>query len=97
MQDRRVDVLHVEAIDDGGSAPIRPSRHALAAEDATAGQPHGEAIRIVVSPCPRLVLGCRLPSEFASPDDERSFQEAAAARSWSRPAIGLSVSPACSS
>ena len=66
-----------------------------AALDAAAGQPEGEGVRIVVAARASPFCDERQPTELAAPDDQRLVEQAAllAGRS-SRPAIGLSVSPA---
>ena len=62
---------------DGGAAEFVGLADADAALDAAAGQPHGEAVGVVVAAGALGVLGGRLPAELAAPDDQRLVEQAA--------------------
>src|SRR5439155_20001188 len=47
----------------------------LPALDPAARQPDAEAVGVMIAPV--LALGARRPAEFAAPEDERRFQQAA--------------------
>src|SRR5262249_24465447 len=64
-------VLDVEAVADGGAAECVGCAGGHAAFDAAAGEPHGEAVGVVVAAAAHRILGRRLPAEFPAPDDER--------------------------
>ncbi len=76
MQDGRMQVLDVERLLDGGAAELVGFAHGDAALDAAAGEPHGEAVCIVVAAGALGVLGGRLPAELAAPDNQRRVQQA---------------------
>src|SRR4051812_49371277 len=49
MQDRRVQVVHVDLVGDGGDAELVGGAVDVAPLDAAAGEPHGEARAVVVA------------------------------------------------
>src|SRR5690348_12692411 len=69
VQDRGVEVLYLERLLDGGTAEFVGLADADAALDPAAGQPHREAVGVVVPPGPDLILCRRLAPELAAPDD----------------------------
>ena len=101
MQEGHVDVIEAERVQDGGvnvvhvgsacrcAQPdlVRCADH-LAALDAAAGHPDGEAPRVVIAALALLVEG--RASELSAPDDERSSSSPRAFRSASSPRDGLS-------
>ena len=71
VQDRRVQVPHVQFTFDRGRAEFVGLSIAHTSFDAATGHIHRKAVGIVVATRLSLELGCRLSSEFAAPDDER--------------------------
>ena len=76
MQDRRVQIVDVDAAFNRFVANRIGGSVSHAAFDTTAGQPCGEAA-IVVSPTVVVVLLLRRATEFARPDQQRVLQQAA--------------------
>ena len=74
---RAVQVLDVEPVLDRGAAQLVGLAHACAALDAAAGQPHGEAVSVVVAAGALGILGSWLAAELAAPDDQRLVKQAA--------------------
>src|SRR5208337_5192540 len=60
-----------------GAAQLVGLAHARAPLDAAAGQPHGEAVRVVVAAGALGKLGSWLAAELASPDDQRLVKQTA--------------------
>jgi len=77
VEDGGVDVVDVGFIDDGVVADLVGLAVADAAFDSTAGHPGGEAMGVVVAAGFGGFLCEGEPSEFAAPDDEGVFEEAA--------------------
>src|SRR5438105_1947587 len=78
VQDRSMEALDVEPVRDGGAAELVGLADAGAARDAAAGQPHGEAVRVMIAAGPFLELGGGLAAELAAPDDQGLVEQAAA-------------------
>src|SRR5437879_13614597 len=70
VQDRSMKLLDMEPVLDGGAAELVGLADAGAPLDPAAGQPHCEAVRVVVAPGPFFVLGRRLAAELTAPDDQ---------------------------
>ena len=87
-------VVDVDAVVDGVRSRTRRSRRTSCRLDAAAGQPHGEAVRMLWSrPVAAAASSRRRPAELAAPDDERVVEQARAASGRSAaPAIGWSIS-----
>src|SRR5580693_6475627 len=64
VQNGGVQILDVVAILDGGAADLVRLADADAALDAAAGQPHREAVGVVIASGALSVLRCRLPPEL---------------------------------
>ena len=77
VQDGRVQLLDVERAVDGLVAELVGGADGDARADAAAGQPHGEAVGVVVAAGALGVLGGRLAAELAAPDDDRRIEQAA--------------------
>ena len=91
---RRVQVVDVDLVLGGVVAVLVGRAVPEAALDAAAGQPHREAVRVVVAAVV-AALGRRRPAELAAPQHQRVLQQARAASGpSSRPAIGWSTSRA---
>ena len=71
-------VLDVERFSTAAAPSSSVVADADAALDAAAGQPHREAVGVVVAARALGVLGGRLAAELAAPDDQRLVQQAAA-------------------
>ena len=75
VQDGGVQALDVEGIFDGGAAQLVGPAHAHAALDAAAGQPHREAVGVVVAAGALFVFGGGLAAELAAPDHQGLLQQ----------------------
>ena len=75
VQHRRVQVVDLDLVLDGVVAVLVGRAVDRAALDAAAGQPDGEAERVVVAAVG--ALGERRPAELAAPDDQRLVEQAA--------------------
>jgi len=71
-----VQVVEVDFVLDGEVAVIVGGAVGHAAFDAAAGEPHGEALRVVVAAV--VALGDGGTPELAAPEDERVFEQTAA-------------------
>ena len=71
MQDRGVQVLHLERIFDRTRTEFVGRTVTDAPLDSTASHPHGKSVGVVIATGTLGVLGGRLTSEFAAPDDKR--------------------------
>src|SRR5437764_11509438 len=78
VQECRMEPLDMEPVLDGGAAELVGLADAGAALDAAAGQPHGEAVRVMIAAGPFLELGGGLAAELAPPDDQGLVEQAAA-------------------
>ncbi len=94
VQDRGVQVVDAHAVDDGLEAEFVGLAVVDAALDSAAGQPGGEGVRIVVAA--GAPLSATIGSRPNSPPQTTSVESSSPRcfRSVSRPAIGMSVSPA---
>src|SRR4051794_36104132 len=72
VEEGRVQVVDVDLIFDSVPAELIRGAVNLAAPDAPAGQPHGEAKRVMLAAI--VVLGGWGAAEFAAPDHQRVFQ-----------------------
>ena len=77
VQDRGVQVVDVDLVFDGGEAEFVGGAVDVAALDAAAGQPHGEAVVVVVAAVEARQLGDRRAAELAAPDHQRAVEQAA--------------------
>ena len=75
VKDRGVEVGDVAAVGDGVVAEVVGRAVGLAALDAAAGEPDGEAVGVVVAAV--LALGAGRPAELAAPDDQGLLEQAA--------------------
>src|SRR5262249_58829212 len=75
VEHRRVQVVDLDLVLDGVVAVVVGLAVDRAALDAPAGQPDGEAVRVVVAPV--LALGHRGAAELAAPDDQSLVQQPA--------------------
>src|SRR5437764_1500242 len=89
MQDRSMEPLDMEPVRDGGAAELVGLADAGAPLDAAAGQPHREAVRVVISAGALLELGGGLAAELAPPDDQGLVEQAAALEVLDQPGDGL--------
>ena len=71
-QHRRVRIVDVHLVVDGAQAELVGGADDLAALDAAAGHPHGEAVRIVIAAL--AALRRRRAAELARPHDERFLE-----------------------
>src|SRR5579862_9123244 len=82
VEDGGVDVAEVVAVLDGVEADVVGGADDLAAFDAAAGEPHGEAEVVMVAATAGGAGGAAFgfggTAEFAAPEEERAVQEAAA-------------------
>ncbi len=74
VQNRRVQVMDVDFILDGGEAKVIGRAMDVAAASAAASQPHAESIMIVIATAQRRQFGDGRPSEFAAPHDQRGIE-----------------------
>ena len=70
-----MEVVDVDAVDLGAEADRVGRAVDGAPLDAAAGQPHGEAVRVVVAAL--ALLRHRHPAELAAPDDQRLVEQPA--------------------
>src|SRR5688572_29455804 len=75
-QDGGVDIVDMRGALDSAKADLIRRADGLAASDASAGEPHGEAPWIVVTAIALFIK--RSTAEFTAPDDERLLQHASA-------------------
>ena len=68
-------VVDVQPVLHGVQADVVGGADGAAAANASAGDPHGEAVGVVVAAVPLFAHG--RAAEFAPPDDERVVEEAA--------------------
>ena len=92
VQHRGVQVVNLDLVLDGFVAVIVGGAVDRAAFDAAAGQPDGEAKRVVIAAVGPLGEG--RAAELAGPDDQRRLQQPAAFRSFNSAAIGWSTARA---
>src|SRR6266511_2878585 len=76
VENRRVQVVHVDFVGGGLVAKIVGGAQRKGGPDAPAGQPDGEAARIVVA-AGAVLLGVRGAAEFAAPPDQRVLEQPA--------------------
>src|SRR6185437_16005904 len=76
VEDGGVDVVDVDLILDGVEAELVGRAEGEARLDAAAGHEHAEAVGVMVAAV--LPLGHGGAAEFAAPDDEGPFEQAAA-------------------
>src|SRR5262249_27248964 len=75
LQDRRVEMFHVEWVFNRFASQLVRDSHAGAALYSSACHPHGKSVSIVVAPCTGGVFGGGLTAKFSAPYDERRVQE----------------------
>ena len=75
VQNRGVEVVHVEFVFHGVEAEVIGGADGLAAAHAAAGHPHRKARGVVIAATVLLAHGSA--TEFAAPDDEGLVEEAA--------------------
>src|SRR5262249_5021540 len=75
VEDRRVEIVNGDLFLDRFEPEFIGGSVGYASLDATAGQPHGESVRIVISAI--ALFGDRRAPELASPDDECFIQQSA--------------------
>ena len=71
MQDRRLDVMDVNAVADRGESEFIGLAHCHARLHASAGHPHRHGVDVMVAADRLANLAHRRAPEFAAPDDER--------------------------
>ncbi len=76
LQNGRVQIVYVNAIFGRVEAELIRLAERDSGFDATAGQPHGEAIRVMVAAVV-AALNHRRAAEFTAPDDERRIEQTA--------------------
>lgn len=74
VEDGGVEVVHVKFVFNGHVSPFVGGAVGIAGSNAAAGQPDGEASRIVIAPV--VVLGEGSAAEFAAPPDEGVLEKA---------------------
>ena len=79
VQDRRVQVVDVDAVFDGVEAELVGFAERDARFDAAAGQPHRERVGVMVAAVVAAALDHRRAAELAAPDHQRVVQQARAA------------------
>src|SRR5260370_11832785 len=77
MKDGRVQVGDADALDDCLVADLVRLAVKRASLDAAAGHPGRKGVRVVVASGLGTFLGDRQPAEFAAPNDQRGFKQAA--------------------
>src|SRR5262245_51946057 len=78
----------MESIFDGVVAQLVGRADADAALDAAAGEPHGEAVAVVVAAGALGILRSRLAAELAAPDYDRRIEQPAALQILQEPRDG---------
>src|SRR5262245_28295165 len=75
VQQRRVQVVHVDGVFDGAITKIIRGSEGEPAPYTATGQPHRESLRMVIAAV--SVLDHRRPTKLGSPQNQRIFQEPA--------------------
>ena len=75
LQDGCVYSFDVHPVLDSCCPELIRLSEAHTAFDSAAGHPHGEAVRIVVTSGTLGILGGRLPTKFAAPDNQRFVKQ----------------------
>ncbi len=93
MQDRGVDVSHVDFVFDDVEAHLVRRAQGDAAFDAAAGHPHGESLRMMIAPHAATErhagLDHRRAAKFTAPHDERAVEQAALFEVFDQRGAGL--------